>query len=154
MDRIDLTSDERQELQVTIQEAKRYSNKKLKEMILIIIGAITVGLGASYWTNNLSWTLFLIALTLGLTMILVFLITWYLAGRSTKKMEKDLELGKKRTGISEIKTINIFNRTIQLADGTTVFENDNFYGVWKLGDKIFYRTTTSGEHLLECKRVE
>ena len=69
-------------------------------------------------------------------------------------MKPDLELGTTRTGTSEIKTINFFNRRIRLADGTTVYENYSLYGKWTLGDKIFYRTTNSGEHLFECKRVE
>jgi hypothetical protein len=154
MDKVELTTDEKEELNRTVQQAKAFRNKKLKELTLITIGAMTLGLGASYWTGKLSWTIFLIGLTLGLLMLLVFLFAWYLAGRPINKMEKDLELGITRTAISEIKTINVFNRTIRLADGTTVYEGDSFYGKWTHGDKIFYRTTNSGEHLFICKKVE
>lgn len=154
MDKVELTTDEREELQETIQQAKTYRSKKLKELTLIIIGAMTLGLGASYWTNNLSWIMVLVALTFGLIVMSVFLVTWFLSGRPINKMEKDLTSGIKRTGISQIKKINIFNRAITLLDGTTVYEGDLLYGKWTKGDKIFYSTTNSGEHLFECKRLE
>jgi len=153
MDKVELTADEREELKRIVKQAKTYRDRKLKELTLIIIGALTLGLGISYSTGNLSWTIFLVALLLGLLMFVVFLFAWYLAGLPINKMEKDLAL-EKRTGISQIKTINIFNRTIRLADGTTVYEGDSFYGKWTKGDKIFYQTTNSGVHLFECKRVE
>ena len=37
------------------------------------IGVMTLGLGVSYWTGKLSWTIFLVALTLGLLIIVVFM---------------------------------------------------------------------------------
>lgn len=153
MDKVELTADEREELKRIVKQAKTYRNRKLKEVTFITIGVLTLGIGISYWTGNLSWTIFLVTLSLGLLLTVVFLFVWYLAGLPINKMEKDLAL-EKRTGISQIKTINVFNRTIRLADGTTVYEGDSFYGKWTKGDKIYYRTTNSGEHLFECKRVE
>jgi hypothetical protein len=154
MDRLELTTDEKEQLTQTVQQATTHRNKKLKELTLVTIGAMTLGLGASYWTGKLSWTISLVALILGLLMLVVFVFAWYLAGRPINKMKTDLEFGTARTGTSEIKTINIFNRKIRLADGTTVYEDDSYYGKWTKGNKIFYRTTNSGEHLFECKRVE
>lgn len=154
MERLELTTDEKEQLTQTVQQATTHRNKKLKELILVTIGAMTLGLGASYWTGKLSWTISLVALTLGLLMLVVFVFAWYLAGRPINKMKTDLEFGTTRTGTSEIKTINIFNRKIRLADGTIVYEDDSYYGKWTKGNKIFYRTTNSGEHLFECKRVE
>ncbi len=153
MDKVELTANEREELKRIIEQAKTYRERKLKELTLITIGVLTLGLGISYWTGNLSSTIFLVVLSLGLMMFVVSLFAWYMAGLPINKMEKDLAL-EKRTGISQIKTINIFNRRIRLVDGTTVYEGDSFYGKWTKGDKIFYRTTNSGEHLFECKRVE
>jgi len=154
MDRVQLTTDEKEQLRKTIEQAVTFRNKKLKELILLVIGAIAVGLVAAYWTGIFSWTILLVALTIGLTMISIFFIGWYLAEQPIKKMKKDLESGIKRTGTSEINRINLFNRTIILVDGMTVYENDSLYGKWKKGDKIFYQTTISGQHLFECKRVE
>lgn len=155
MDKVGLTRNEKEELKQTIQQAKTHKNEKLKELTLMAFGAMIIGLGISYWKANLSWTIFFLgALTILVPMLLVFLIGWYLAGRQINKMEKDLELGIKKTGISKIKSINIFNRKIRLEDGTTVYEGDSFYGNWKKGDKILYRTTNSGEHLFECKIMD
>jgi hypothetical protein len=154
MDKVELTKDEREKLEQSVQQAKTYKDKKLKELILITLGAMTLGLGVGYWTEKLSLTILLVGLALGLLMLLMFLTAWYLAGRPIKRMKKDLENGVIKTGISEIKRINIFNRTIRLADGTIVYEDDTLYGQWTKGDKIFYRTSNSGEYLFECKRVE
>ena len=154
MDRVQLTTDDKDQLRKTIEQETSYKNKKLKELTLIIIGAVVVGLIVLYWKGNFSWTMTLIALTFGLTLILMFLIGWYLAGQSIKKIEKDLKSGVKRTGVSEINRINLLNRTIRLVDGTIVYEDDSLNGKWKKGDKIFYQTTISGQHLFECKRVE
>jgi hypothetical protein len=154
MDRVRLTTDEKEQLRKTIEQAEIFKNKKLKELTLLVTGAIAVGLIATYRTGNFSSTSFLVALILGLAMMMVFSIGWYLAGQPIKKMEMDLKSGIKRTGTSEISRINIFNRTIKLVDGMTVYENDFLSGKWKKGDKIFYQTTISGQHLFECKRVE
>ena len=154
MSKVELTTDEREDLRRTIHHARIFRNKKFRELTAIVIGALALGLSASYLADKLSWIMLLIALSLGMLMMSLFLFAWYFAGRPITRMEKDLESGIKRTGISEIKTINILNRKIGLADGTTVHEGDSLYGKWKMGDKIFYRTTNSGEHLFECKRVE
>lgn len=154
MNTIDLTTDERDELKRAIQDAKTYRSKKLKELTAVIIGATILGLGVSYWTGTLSWAMIFIVMAFGLVGLLLFGLAWQFADRPIKKMEKDLELGFKLTGISEIKTINIFNRAIKLGDGTIVYEDNFTSDKWTRGDKIFYRTTNSGEHLFECKRVE
>jgi hypothetical protein len=85
--------------------------------------------------------------------LLVFLFGWYLAGWAIGKLENDLKSGIKLTGTSEVKTINLFNRTIKLMDGTIVYENDILNDKWKRGDKIYYQTTLTGEHLFECKKI-
>jgi hypothetical protein len=48
MDKIELTTKEKKELKRTLQEAKTYRNKKLKELTLITLGVMTLGLGMSY----------------------------------------------------------------------------------------------------------
>lgn len=154
METIQLTKDEKDQLRKAVEDAKTYKNKKLKELTLMVIGAIAIGVIAGYWKEMFSWTFLLVALAFGLILMLMFSTGWYLAGRPIKKIEKDLQLGMKRTGTSEIKRINIFNRTIKLIDGTIVYEGDSFYGQWRKGDKIFYQTTISGEHLFGCKRVD
>ena len=154
MDKVEFTTDEKEELLGTIQNSKSYRRKKIKELTVTIIVALAIGLVYEYWTGKLSWTIIFIMLGLGLLGMLVFLFAWYLAGRPINKMESDLAQGIIRTGISEITSINILNRTIRLADGTIVYEDELLHGKWKHGDKILYRITISGEHIFECKRVE
>ena len=149
---VQLTTADKEQLREAIEDAKTYRNKKLKELTLMIIGVIAVGLIAGYWIGMLSWAIFLAALLFALIQLVMFSIGWYLAGRPIERIEKDLESGIKRTGTSEIKKISIFNRTIRLVDGTTVYEGDALYGKWRKGDKIFYQCTMSGQHIFECKR--
>ena len=79
MDKVELTANEREELKRIIEQGKNYRDRKLKELTLITIGVLTLGLGISYWTGNLSWTIFLVVLSLGLVMFVVSLFAWYMA---------------------------------------------------------------------------
>jgi hypothetical protein len=153
MEKTELTADEKDELKGAIDQAKTYRNKKLKGLFLITVAAMTLGLSWSYWKDKLSWTMSLVILAMGLTMMTMFLLIWHLAGRQIKNLEKDLTSGIKKTGISKISTINFFNRTIKLVDGTIVYENELLNERWLKGDTIFYRATLSGDHLFECRKA-
>lgn len=154
MDKVALTTGEKEELKVAIQDAKAYRIERLRVHLVSMVVAMLLLGGARYWNGDLSAnTLSAIVFILPIV-VLVFGIAWLLAGRSIKKLERDLEIGTKQTGISQIEKINVLNRRITLQDGTTVYEPHPFYGKWAKGDRIYYTTTNSGAHLFDMERME
>lgn len=148
-----MTSDERNELLKIIGEATVHDKKKLKEFAFIFLFSAFALTAFLSWKNGFSVQLLGAIFGVFLFQFLFLLFLRFLSNGGSKKLKRDLSTNTVVIGESTIKSINYFNRSVRLLDGTKVYENDSENLLWRKGDLIFYSRTLSNEHIFQSKRV-
>jgi len=153
MKEIPLTRVEKSNLQKELKTSKAYRNKQFKNLSLsIIIGNSIVGVVVFLNNESGNGKLFLGILAVIICMLIPIGIIFILSRKRFKRLTSDLEKGKKIEGKSTIKSINIFNREINLSNGIKVFEPIDFYKTFKKGDLIKFKISPSNEYIFECNK--
>ena len=151
MKEIPLTRGEKSNLQKELKVSKAYRKKQFKNLFFSIIIGNSIA-GIVVFLNNGNGKLFLGISAVIICMLIPIGIIFILSRKRFKRLTSDLEKGKKIEGKSTIKSINIFNREINLSNGIKVFEPIEFYKTFKKGDLIKFKISPSNEYIFECNK--
>ncbi|WP_299840383.1 hypothetical protein [uncultured Tenacibaculum sp.] len=148
-----LTNKEKSNLEKTLQEYKTYRIKKLKYLAtIIVIGSLIGGIPTYLKNENISANFIFELIGIIALMLIPLLIAFLASKKGINRLSSDLKSGKKIEGKSTVKSINIFNRKINLLNGVKVFEPNEYYKTFKKGDLIKYKISPSNEYIFECRK--
>jgi len=150
MTELKLSKEEKELVIENISHLKVYALETIKKGLLIFVSSLLLAILFWSFGNNSDISNKLIAAALFFSVYGIYMTLWWTKTWADKKLQTDLEVGKKIVDEAIIKHHSKPFRRVKLANG---FKLEDFLieGDWSTGDRISYEYTPTAKLILRTK---